>query len=362
MQQIVENRSKCFGCEACSYSCPAGAISMVSDKEGFYYPEIDQDKCIDCGKCRDICPSLNHDIFDAEPSFYAVRVKDEELLKKSTSGGAFSLIAGEILNRGGLICGAAYDNDHAVKHILAEDISPMRKSKYVQSSIGDVFGKIKEAADNGRTVLFTGTPCQCHAIRKVFGGNENLWIASIICRGVQSPVYWQEYCRYLEARHNGDLTYYCAREKIKTDDAHTVVYTVGQETYKTGYMKDPFCRIYSKELSLRPSCYSCPYTTPAKDFDFTIGDYWGVEKEYPDLADGKGTSLVICASARAEDLLKGCSSAADIRPADPDNSLQPALVSPAKEGFLRKFLMKDLAAKGGNGDSDIAVILKKYGV
>ncbi|MCR4702392.1 MAG: Coenzyme F420 hydrogenase/dehydrogenase, beta subunit C-terminal domain [Saccharofermentans sp.] len=362
MQQIVENRSKCFGCEACSYSCPAGAVSMVSDKEGFYYPAIEQEKCIDCGMCQSVCPSLNPDVFDAEASFYAVRVKDQVLLQKSTSGGAFSLIAGEILNKGGLICGAVYDEDHTVRHILADDITPMRKSKYVQSSLGDVFGKIKEAIDTGRTVLFTGTPCQCHAVKKLIGDSGNLWLASIICRGVQSPVYWQEYCRFLEARHNGNLTYYCAREKIKTDDAHTVLYTVGQETYKTDYMKDPFCRIYSKELSLRPSCYSCPYTTAVKDFDFTIGDYWGVEKEYPDLADGKGTSLVICGSERAEELLRRCSGDADIRSADPDNSMQPALVSPAKEGFLRKFLMKDFASKGDNGDSDIATILKKYGV
>ena len=335
---------------------------MVSDKEGFYYPAIEQEKCIDCGMCQSVCPSLNPDVFGAEPSFYAVRVSDQELLQKSTSGGAFSLIAGEILSKGGLVCGAAYDEDHKVRHILAEDIAPMRKSKYVQSSLGDIFGKIKEATDNGRTVLFTGTPCQCHAVKKIFGDTEKIWLASIICRGVQSPLYWQEYCRFLEKQYNGNLAFYCAREKIKTDDAHTVVYTVGQETYQANYMKDPFCRIYSKELSLRPSCYSCPYTTAAKDFDFTIGDYWGVEKEYPDLADGKGISLVICASARAEELLKGCSGAADIRPADPENSLQPALVSPAKEGFLRKFLMKDFAAKGADGDSDIAMILKKYGV
>ena len=137
---------------------------------------------------------------------------------------------------------------------------------------------------------------------------------------------------------------------------------MGQETYQNNYMKDPFCRIYSKELSLRPGCYTCPYTTAEKNFDFTIGDYWGVEKQYPDLADGKGTSLVICASKRAEELIAGCSDKADIRPADPEISLQPALVSPAKEGFLRKFLMKDLAAKGADGNCDMALILKKYGV
>ena len=335
---------------------------MEADKEGFFYPVIDQAGCVDCGICREVCPAPDKDVFKADNSFFAVRVKDRELLEKSTSGGAFSLIAGEILNMGGLVCGAAYDEALNVKHILAEDISPMRKSKYVQSSLGDVFGKIKEAADGGRTVLFTGTPCQCHAIKNVFKGYENLWLASVICRGVQSPLYWQEYCRFLETQHGGNLTFYCAREKIKTDDAHTVVYTVGQETYQGNYMKDPFCRIYSKELSLRPSCYSCPYTTAVKDFDFTIGDYWGVEKEYPDLADGKGTSLVICGNARSAKLLQGCGDKADIRPADPDNSLQPALVSPAKEGFLRKFFIKDFASKREDGDSDIAMILKKYGV
>ena len=361
MQQILENTKKCFGCEACCYSCPAGAIEMKADKEGFYYPVIDQAACIDCGRCREVCPSPDPYVFKPEISYYAVRVKDQELLQKSTSGGAFSLIAGGILGMGGLICGASYDEDHKVKHILAEDISPMRKSKYVQSTLGDIFGKIGEALKDGRTVLFTGTPCQCHSVKRVFPGSEKLWLASIICRGVQSPLYWQEYCRYLEKIHNGNLKSYCAREKVKMDDAHTVVYTVGQETYQNNYMKDPFSRIYSKELSLRPSCYSCPYTTPGKDFDFTIGDYWGVEKEYADLADGKGTSLVICGSARADRLISSCSEKADIRSADPANALQPALVSPAKEGILRKFLMKDFACKTPDGDCDIALILKKYG-
>jgi coenzyme F420-reducing hydrogenase beta subunit len=334
---------------------------MTADAEGFFYPVIDHAVCIDCEECRKICPAAHADIFDAEVSYYALRVRDQEVLRQSTSGGAFSVIADVILNEGGLVCGAAYDEEHNVKHVVSGDISAMRKAKYVQSSLGDVFGKIKEALDSGGKVLFTGTPCQCHAAKKVFAGADNLWTASLICRGVQSPLFWKEYCRYLETQHNGNLSFYCSREKVKMDDAHTVVYTVGQDTFQTDYMKDPFSRIYAKELSLRPSCYACPYTTPGKAFDFTIGDYWGVEKEYPDLADGKGTSLVICGSQRARNLLEGCSDKADIRPADPEKSRQPALASSAKQGFLRKFLMKDFACKDSTGVSDIGMILKKYG-
>ena len=360
MQQIVEKKSQCYGCGACLFECPVRAIFMEGDTEGFSYPIIDESICIDCERCKEVCPSLHKEIFDIQPSFFALRIKDQKILNQSTSGGAFSLIAEKILLQGGMICGAVYDEFFTVRHILSEDISRMRKSKYVQSTLQDVFSSLEKTLSEGRTVLFSGTPCQCHAIKRCFPDHKNLWIVSLICRGVQAPLFWKEYCRLLE-KEGGRLTFYSAREKVKLDDAHTVVYRRGEEEQQINFMQDPFSRIYLKELSLRPSCYECPYTTPNKDFDFTIGDFWGVENVFPDLADGKGTSLVICGTERAEKMLQESEALADIRKCEKRDVHQPELFVPAKQSMLRRFLMKDFSLKDEKGHCDIALILKKYG-
>lgn len=358
MPELFSDRSKCFGCEACSACCPSGAIKMVADAEGFAYPVIDAALCTECGRCVDVCPA-GKGVSPCEQHFFAVRTLSEDVLYKSTSGGAFSLIADAILKIGGIVCGAVYDEDFNVVHVVSEDIAPMRKPKYVQSSLGGCYDQLSTAVKDGRPVLFTGTPCQCDAVRSYFGDDSSIYYAALVCRGVGSPALWKDYVKFLEK--NGPLTSYCSRDKRRADDAHTVAYIVGGSEMTVQYLSDPFSRIYAKELSLRPSCYQCPYATIDKTFDFVIGDFWGVEKAFPELADGRGTSLVITGSARSYQMILSMKESAVILETDREHVKQPALEIPAKAGMLRRFLMKDIAAKGPDGICDIAAILKKYG-
>ncbi|MCM1134181.1 MAG: Coenzyme F420 hydrogenase/dehydrogenase, beta subunit C-terminal domain [Clostridium sp.] len=332
---------------------------MQQDEEGFFYPVIDSKRCINCGACENVCPTKQH-LSRVESKFYAVRCNDEALLKKSTSGGAFSLIAQEVLEQGGLVCGACFDDKFYVKHILSENIEGMRKSKYVQSDMGGCFASIQNALNENRQVLFSGTPCQCHALKLFIKENEDkLILASLVCRGVQSPGLWESYTKWLG--RNASLQAYDFRDKRFLNDAHTIAYTIGSTEITAPWGKDEFSRIYSKCLTYRPSCYSCPYCDPDIDFDFTIGDFWGIDNVCSELADGKGASLVIARGKKAGKLMNRISSKARVVPCSREDSMQPALMEPAKESILRKFLFNDYNKKDFEGDCNIPLILKKYG-
>lgn len=358
MQKLYDFPAECFGCGACAYACSTEAIKMEPDKEGFVYPAVDETLCTDCGICREVCP-IRKDISSEGVRFYALRCKDPDLLSQSTSGGAFSVIASQIIKNGGLVCGAVFDETFTVRHILSGNISPMRKSKYVQSSLSDSFQAIEEALAAGTQVLFSGTPCQCHAMKQCFPGNRNLLTMTLICRGVMSPLLWEEYCRYLEK--DGTLTAFCFRDKRRDNDAHTVAYMIGGKEHTSGFSEHPLTRIYTKELSLRPSCYHCPYVSCEKDFDFTIGDFWGAENVFPEYADGKGLSLVITGGLRAEEILNAVQEEAFVRETTKEKALQPALTSPAKESMLRKFLFRQLETRADHGHCDMETLLKIYG-
>lgn len=301
MIRLFESKNKCFGCAACQAVCPNGAIQMTCDEEGFTYPVVDSQKCVDCGACAKVCPA-KHEIAGIEGEAFAVRCNDLELLKNSSSGGAFSLLAQQVLQGGGLVCGAVFDDAFVVKHVLSADIAPMRKSKYVQSDLQGVYDAISNALANGKQVLFTGTPCQCDAVRRYFGEQPHgLTFAALVCRGVQSPGLWRDYVNHISGE--GKLEAYCFRDKRSRNGGHTVAFAANGNERAVLMDQDPFGRMYLKCLTLRPSCYQCPYTRWELPFDLTIGDFWGIEKTHPELADGMGNSLVIARTVAGKVLL-----------------------------------------------------------
>ncbi len=359
MINLIENKTACFGCGACEASCAQGAISMVFDAEGFSYPVIDSTLCVECGNCISVCPA-KYSVSGPEGAPFAVRSQDDSLLYKSTSGGAFSLFAEEILKENGVVCGAVFDENFRVHHILSDDISSMRKAKYVQSDLHGMYASVQNALASGKQVLFTGTPCQCDAMLRYFKEKpENLILMAIVCRGVQSPGVWKDYISYLSKE--GKLESYCFRDKRVKNDAHTVSFSIDGRETALDMKKDRFCRIYLKCISLRPSCYQCAYTRWELPFDFTVGDFWGIEKEYHELADGKGTSLVIARTEKAMALIDKIKSHAIILETSREKADQPALNKPAPNSILRKLLFDDYSRKNENGVCDIPLILKKYG-
>lgn len=359
MTQLFDQKTSCFGCGACQAVCSAGAIVMTADPEGFVYPVIDPEKCIDCGSCAAVCPGKDP-VTGTAGNAFAVRCNDMELLRKSTSGGAFSLIAQQVLAGGGLICGAVFDEAFRVCHVLSDDIAPMRKSKYVQSDLQGIYHGISAALADGKQVLFTGTPCQCDGVLHYFGKQpERLILAALVCRGVQSPGLWKEYAAYIA--REGQLEAYCFRDKRSRNGGHTVAYTVAGSEQALPMDKDPFSRLYLKCLTLRPSCYQCPYTRWELPFDLTIGDFWGIEKTCPQLADGMGVSLVIARTEAGRSLIEQIKEHGLVLESNWEAADQPALNAPAKESILRKLLFRDFARKGPEGCCDIPLILKKYG-
>ncbi len=357
--QILENKASCFGCGVCREVCPAEAVTLAMDIEGFSYPVIDTQRCVDCGRCREVCPAITIPAC-VDGQAYAVRCNDVDLLQKSSSGGAFSLLAEQVLQQGGLVCGAVFTEDFRVCHVLSDNIAPMRKSKYVQSDLTGIYEAIAKALEAGRQVLFTGTPCQCDAIHRYFGPEKRgLVLAALVCRGVQSPGLWKDYISVLAKE--GTLEAYCFRDKRLKNDGHTVSCTVSGQERATLMQNDPFSRLYMKCLTLRPSCYQCPYTRWELPFDLTIGDFWGVEKVFPQLADGMGTSLVIVRTEAGRALVEKLRPNAQVFECTREQARQIALIEPAKQTLLRKLLFRDFAQKTANGLCDIPLILKKYG-
>lgn len=355
---LFDKRSACFGCGACAQVCSVGAIQMEFDAEGFSYPVINTDLCTRCGSCIAVCPE-KHPSQGLPGQAYALRCRDLGLLQQSSSGGAFSLLANQVLDRGGLVCGAAFDESFRVCHILSRDIGPMRKAKYVQSDISGCYTSIRQALDQGKQVLFTGTPCQCDGIRRFFDPQpQGLILVALVCRGVQSPGLWAEYVCSLS--QEGALEAYCFRDKRVKNDGHTVAYTAAGKETAVPMGKDPFSRLYMKCITLRPSCYRCPYTRWELPFDLTIGDFWGIEKVYPELADGMGTSLVIARTDAGRELLEGCREHALVLESSREAAEQIALTAPAQETILRKLLFRDFAQKDAEGHCSIPLILKKY--
>lgn len=356
MPQLYKDPGRCFGCAACEAACPSKAVEMKRDAQGFQYPLVNAELCSECGLCASVCPALNP-LPSAKPQFYAVKANDGDLLEKSTSGGAFSLIASSVLEKGGLVCGAVFGEGLRVVHVLSDDIGPMRKSKYVQSDVSACYKEIEKALAEGRTVAFSGTPCQCHGMKLSFPKAEGLILISLVCRSVMSPKFWSDYTAYLEKKH-GKLSSFCFRDRDEEGGSYCVSFTAEDGEHRSSFLTDPFCRIYAAGLASRPSCFSCPYTRKDKDFDFVIGDLRGdAEKLPPD--SGKGWSMAAVSGEKAAEIIKSLESRARVIELSEDAVNQPSLSQPPKEGLLRRLFAKDLSAEGPEGP-DMERILKKY--
>ena len=196
---------------------------MKPDALGFLYPEVDKDKCIDCGLCDKVCAfndhydkSLNLD----KPLAYAARHKDMSEIETSRSGAAFIAISDYILEQGGVVYGAGYTDHFRVIHKRAttkEERNEFKGSKYVQSDMNTVFRHVKKDLSDGLTVLFSGTPCQTSGLNSYIGKRlrENLFLVDIVCHGVPSPFMWRDYLAYLEKKQGAPIVWANFRDKQK---------------------------------------------------------------------------------------------------------------------------------------------------
>ena len=339
MIKIIK-KEDCVGCNACVQRCPKQCISYHEDEQGFLYPKVDESLCIKCGLCEKVCPVINQ----AEPrkpiAVYAARNLDTEVQKNSSSGGVFFALAKSVIEQGGVVFGAKFNDKWEVVHDYAETLDGIRAfqgSKYVQSRIEDNFAKAERFLKDGRKVMFTGTPCQLAGLRlflrKDYG--EQLLKVDVVCHGVPSPLIWREYLKFITARPTGapagkntdfiSLNGIPASAGISFRDkklgwekygfsVRTAATNGSGENsdFQSAIRQNPegkfiffethdknlFMQIFLRDLDLRPSCYDCPTKCGKAHSDITLADFWGVEKLLPQAYDSNGVSLILIHTLR----------------------------------------------------------------
>lgn len=307
------NKADCTGCGACQQVCGVEAIVMEYDDEGFAYPVIDQNKCVNCGACVNVCPLQKVDKGTQESEFNPIRTfggshKQDEVLLKSTSGGAFTAICQAWAEQPDYVIYGAYTEKLDVWHMRLTDINELDKickSKYRQSSIGDCYKQVKQDLKNGKNIIFSGTPCHIGGLLSFLGKTDktNLLTIEVICEGVPSPLFIDKMMNKLAYAENSEISAVDYRYKGKNIFGSPIKwdYEMMQASFRSGrkWHKDrwfnPFWNIWLQHLMSRPSCYECIYACPKRNSDITLGDLWGVHLYCPDLYNkNKGASLVMC--------------------------------------------------------------------
>ena len=359
----INDKEKCCGCESCKQICPTKCIQMRSDKEGFLYPQIDESKCISCGLCDKTCPEkLQKEelVGTYETKAYGGKHIDNELLKESSSGGAFSLFANHILKHGGIVFGCTLDKEMHARHVGVENISELGKlrgSKYLQSEIGETYVEVKKAVEEGRKVLFVGTPCQTAGLYSFIGKKkyDNLWMMDFICHGVPSPKIFEEYVRAEETRNKGKIISYRFRNKDHGWSQTGLQlgtwskFSNGKEVRRYPALRDPYMNGFLADLYLRPSCYNCNFKQIAKEYaDITIGDFWGVNKIAKELNDNKGTSLILIHSEKGNALWRRVNSQFIFKEIDCNAVIKynPPIINSSKRNARRDLFFQNYYVKG----------------
>lgn len=301
-KNIKSSIKECAGCSACANICPVNAIKLEENEIGYYQPIIDEEKCIHCGKCEKLCPEINPIKGNTtKPEVYACQANDD-IRYVSSSGGVFTLLAEEILAKGGYVAGVGFDENWKVHHMIInsiEKLDKLRRSKYVQSYIREDFYKdIEKLLKDDNYVLFSGCPCQAAGLRSYLGKNyDKLYIVDLLCAHSASP---KAYRKFLADNYpSEEIKNINFRSKIKGWDAHTVVIT---EQHPQEEITHNFMTPYAKHLMMNECCKNCKYTTTSRQGDITIGDYWGIGKRAPHLDDRKGTSCVLINSEKGKQI------------------------------------------------------------
>lgn len=334
----ITDKKNCCGCSACVQRCPKQSIRLEEDTEGFLYPKVNEETCIKCGLCEKVCPILNQADKLPVQEVLAVKNPDEEERMNSSSGGVFLPLARKVINKGGVVFGAVYDESWEVHHVYAEkieDIYPMMGSKYLQSRIETAYRDAERFLKQGREVMFVGSPCQIAGLRTFLRNKEypNLLAVDFLCHGVPSPGVWR---RYLAETYGG----YDAKEQSRlqaTAGKNSVLLSSLNATSPIGDIKfrdktesgwkkfrfvvrqksaskadqntvlssdihydNPFMRGFLSDIYLRPSCYACKCKNGVNHSDLTIADFWGINLIAPEFDDDKGVGLVLVNTPRGK--------------------------------------------------------------
>ena len=344
----LANIAKCSGCAACEQICPAGALKMKENQEGFLFPEINKDVCVSCKKCEKVCP-VNNPLSKKEVlAVYAARAKDEDVVSISSSGGLFGTLAKSVLEKGGIVFGAGFDSNlkliHKSVHNL-NSLSVLMGSKYVQSDIMNSYKEAKVEAEKGRQVIFAGTPCQCAGLVKFIGKDyPNLLVVDFACHGVPSPLLFEKYLKFMSAEKEIDRVRFRDKtENKKTGLQISVTYKDGS-VYRKNFTEDPYTLAFLENLTLRESCHNCSFKNFTSGSDITIGDFWGLEKTDSPLKEKDGVSLLILNTEKGRSAFENISAQieSDLRTIEEAVKENKALVTSTRKNPLRNKYLKGM--------------------
>lgn len=308
--KLNEDLSNCSGCGACTVACPKQALEMAEDDCGYLYPSVNEALCVQCGKCADVCGFHTPLPTEKPIKAFAAVGKNDRLIAGSASGGMFSCLADALLANGGMAAGAVMDLRSFgadVYHLLTEqkeDILRLQGSKYVQSEAWRSYEAVLSALKQGRQVLFSGTPCQIAAIKRLTGDPDNLITVDIVCHGVPSKRMLNGYLNVLGKYLRGTVTALRFRDKSAPKAYTALVETEGKEKHR---IRSTFLSYYALFLDgsiCRESCYHCPYAKGERVSDLTIGDYWGIKDHHTDLPDRSDWSCLLVNTEKGQQFLK----------------------------------------------------------
>lgn len=347
MKNIYDVKSSCVGCRSCEQVCPKRAIVIKEQEEGFLYPYIDEKKCINCSLCVKHCPTqVTRDISATPMSVFAVRDKNDKRILKSASGGVGVLTAQKIIEGSGVAYGVAYDEYFCAKHIRVDDLRKLpriQSSKYVQSDTGNTYSQVQKDLQNGKKVLYTGTPCQIDGLYSFLGKEyENLYTVDLICHGVPSPKFFKKYLEYQNKQMAGRVIYFNFRSKDKR--GWGTQYLLKTKTKTKTLSLDRYGKHFMEGDCYRESCYQCAYANIHRVGDLTIGDFWGIAKSHPDFYSEKGVSSVFVNTEKGRRLFNSIKDEAWVINATLEEAMvkQRNLVHPTKRPQERDAFYKNI--------------------
>ncbi len=374
----TKDDAQCCGCRACEQICPKSALSFQANSEGFLYPVLNEEQCIHCGLCEKVCPVMNRPDGDGIKETYAIQNKQEHILSMSSSGGAFRLLADEMIRRGGSVVGCVWNEYYRPVLRIANstgELVSMQGSKYLSSDTNTVYRDVKVLLDQGKEVLFTGTPCQCAGIltylRKPYA---NLLTADFICHGVPSQLAFDSYLDAIEDRHGisagtkkdadgvlcplthkqRGITSYHFRDKERRGWGlvSTYTWTHGKKEkkhYAVG-MTDPYDYGFLRGYFNRYSCYECPFRGSNRYTDFTFCDYWGIEAHHDDFDSSKGASALAVNTEAGRQYFQQVKAGAITIATSPEwvAVQNPSLLEPEKDRIpaLRRTIYEEIKKSG----------------
>lgn len=346
MKICDENR--CSGCCTCFNACPKNCITMKENEYGVIVPKIDEEKCIKCNICKNICPENNNSNFNTPIEVYASWSKDDEIRKRSSSGGIAYEMYKYIIANGGIAIGTAFDEQMNLKHMVGkslEDLDMFRGSKYVQSYIGKIYKEVKEYLKLNKKVVFVGTPCQVNGLNKYLKKKylDNLITVDLVCHGVPPIKYLKEYLKYINITNVDKITF------RGENNRHFTGYSKGNIIYKKHSKEDIYYKAFLEGILCRESCYNCNYARKERVSDITIGDFWGLGKEIPfNYSIENGVSLIMVNTQNGKKFINQISDYLFLEKRTLEEAIKEnlQLQKPIKEGEKR-LIFKQLYKKYG---------------